>query len=98
MNWWEAIVDFIYHLFGYRKVTSAAVLRSSGGSLLSAKPVTLNYKKVSEIPFTTDGTSLTVLGATTNSVYLKSGTYVFQNSFAGGSGYNGSTAQTTLKI
>jgi hypothetical protein len=99
MAWWDAIVDFIYHLLGYKKVTAVSILRTTGGTPVPGEPVTLSYAKGVSTSWATDGTNMTTqLGTVQNYVYLKSGTYTMRMSFIGAGAYRPCQAQSIVKV
>ena len=96
MSIWDLIVDWFYHLLGYRRVTATSILRTSSGySPIPNAPVTLFFTHYVITPFTQNGTGTTdSSGTATESVYLKRGTYDFKVSFPGIAGqYGPSTAE-----
>ena len=95
MSIWEAIIDWFYHIFGYRRVTATSILRTSSGySPIPNEPVTLSYA-IPDQKFSQDGTDTTnASGTAEESVYLKHGIYNFRVSFPGVAGqYSSSTAE-----
>jgi hypothetical protein len=95
MSIWELIIDWFYHLLGYRRVTATSILRTSSGySPILNAPVTLSYA-IPDQKFQQNGTGTTdSSGTAQESVYLKHGIYNFKVGFSGIAGqYGPSTAE-----
>jgi len=91
MSIWEAIVDWFYHLFGYRRVTATSTLETKSHPIGNV-PVTLLYAKQGQ-GFTQDGVGTTnPSGIAQESVYLKKGTYDFRVVYSGTPGQYGPSA------
>lgn len=98
MNWWELIIDFLYHLFKYKRITATSTLSTKGGTTIAGGSIKLSYAAAGSNTFIADGTGVTdQAGKAVESVYLRSGKYTLRVSFPGsGEGYGPSQNQADV--
>ncbi len=94
MSLWTWLEDlFFVVILKWKKVIVADVL-SSAGIAVAGQRISVAYQKAGSSLWSSDGTASTNgTGMSTNTVYLKPGTYNFRATFAGAAGYDPATAQ-----
>lgn len=94
MSFFSDLVDAIYSLFGYRKVTMVSVLKTAGGAPVASEPVSFSYSPSGAANWVQDGTATTAAdGTATGTVHLRSGTFDFRAVFGGANGFMTSQAE-----